>query len=219
VERYTGRAIILSGGDPLEKIADVTIPEHTLVIAADSGLAHAGELGLTVDLVVGDMDSVDPSVLADAAAHGVMIERHPTDKDRTDLELAVHAAIDRGAGSITIIGAHTGRLDHLLGAMGLFAAVAPRLDELIWLDGITDVIACSPGRTITVAGNAGEQVSLIPTGSDVHGIATGGLHWRLDDETLLAGSTRGLSNTIETPPAWVRVGDGTLLVLHERNPS
>ncbi len=216
MERFTGRAIILSGGEPLESIKTIEVPDHDFVIAADSGLRHARVLGLEADLIIGDMDSVEPSKLADAAARGSTIERYPTDKDRTDLELAVHAAIDRGARNITIIGAHTGRLDHLLGAIGLFASIAPKLDHLVWVDGITDVMACSPDRTTTIAGRAGDLVSLLPTGSDVRGVTTGGLHWQLADETLPAGSTRGLSNTIETPPAWVRVDDGTLLVLHER---
>ena len=34
-----------------------------LVIAADSGLAHARALGVHVDLVIGDLDSVDPAAL------------------------------------------------------------------------------------------------------------------------------------------------------------
>lgn len=216
MERCTGRAIILSGGEPFENVEDVIVPDHTMVIAADSGLHHAEGLALTVDLIIGDMDSVDPSALAKAVERGATVVRYPTDKDRTDLELAVDAAIEHGACRITIIGAHTGRLDHLLGAMGFFAVSASRVEELIWIDGAADVIACVAGRPITVAGETGDRVSLIPTGSDVRGITTGGLHWELDDETLSAGSTRGISNIIESAPVWVRTGEGTLLVVHER---
>jgi len=216
VERYTGRAIILSGGEPLENVRDVILPDHSRVIAADSGLHHANDLGLTVDLVIGDMDSVDPATLADAVAGGSATDRHPEDKDATDLELAVATAIEQGATAITIIGAYTGRLDHLLGAMGLFIATAPLVDELVWSDGVTDVIGCVPGRTCRVDGHIGDGVSLIPAGSDVHGITTKGLRWGLESATLPAGSTRGVSNIIDSTPAHVSVEDGTLLIVHER---
>jgi len=216
VERYTSRAIILSGGEPLENVRDITLPAHALVIAADSGLHHADGLGLTVDLVIGDMDSVDSSTLAAAVERGSVTDRHPTDKDRTDLELAIDAALERGARNITVIGAYTGRLDHLLGAMSLFAATAPLVDELIWSDGATDVIACAQGRTVVIDGHPGDGVSLIPPGIDVVGVTTRGLRWRLGGATLPAGSTRGVSNIIETTPAWVSVDEGTLLIVHER---
>ena len=54
-------------------------------------------LGCPVDLVVGDLDSVDLEQLADARRDGAAIEAHPRDKDQTDLELALDAALARGA--------------------------------------------------------------------------------------------------------------------------
>jgi thiamine pyrophosphokinase len=217
VERYTGRTIILSGGEPLENINAFTVPDHDWVIAADSGLHHADGLGLAVDLVIGDMDSVDADALESAIEHGSATDRHPVDKDSTDLELAIDAALAHGARAITIIGSYAGRLDHLLGAMGLFAATVPAVDELVWSDGSTDVTGCSSGGTVVLNGRVGDRVSLVPAGMDVRGVATTGLRWNLGEATLRAGSTRGVSNVIESAPARVSVGEGTLLVVHERS--
>ena len=67
-------------------------------------LEQAAVLDLAVDLLVGDMDSIDPDSLDLADGSGVAIERHPPDKDATDLELAVGAAMKRGADRIIVLG-------------------------------------------------------------------------------------------------------------------
>ena len=65
------------------------------MIAADAGLDHAEALGLPVDLVVGDLDSVSKEALERARRAGIAIEEHPAAKDQTDLELALDAAMER----------------------------------------------------------------------------------------------------------------------------
>jgi thiamine pyrophosphokinase len=83
------------------------------VIAADGGARHAARLGLTVDLWVGDGDSLDDAHVASLEAAGVPIRRARTDKDETDAELALLAALERGPARITVLGALGGeRLDH-----------------------------------------------------------------------------------------------------------
>ena len=61
-------ALVFAGGDRPPPNAVGNLPTADLVIAADSGLEHAVALGFTVDLVVGDLDSVDPTALDTAVA-------------------------------------------------------------------------------------------------------------------------------------------------------
>ena len=215
MEQPANQVIILSGGEPLVSRREIVLPAEAYVIAADSGLHHAADLDIAVDLVIGDMDSVDPKSLATAVSLGSRTETHPTNKDRTDLELAIDAAIDLGAARLLIVGAHTGRLDHLLGAMGLFAATAARVDEIVWTDGLTEIFGCVPEHHVTIGGRIGDGVSLIPASTDVAGITTEGLRWILLDDALPTGSTRGVSNVIEQTPASISINSGTLLVVHE----
>jgi thiamine pyrophosphokinase len=215
VESHTNRVIVLSGGEPIAIDLDFDLPADAYVIAADSGLHHAAALGLAVDLVIGDMDSVNASVLDDAVRNGSSVQRYPTDKDHTDLELAIEAALGLGAERLLVIGSHTGRLDHLLGSMGLLAATASLIDEIVWADGHTVVTACTPHHRSSISGRPGDRLSLVPAGTDVVGVTTDGLRWSLERETLAAGSTRGVSNVMDGPIASIRVEKGTLLIIHE----
>ena len=62
------------------------------MIAADKGFEHARALGLKVDVVVGDFDSVS-SEQVENIDPGVTLERHDVDKDESDLALAIRLRI------------------------------------------------------------------------------------------------------------------------------
>ena len=103
------------------------LPEDAVVIAADSGLHQARRsLGLHVDCVVGDLDSADPAAVERGPRRGADVERHPAEKDATDLELAFDCARDRGAQRITVVGGAGGRLDHFLANVALLGVAAVR---------------------------------------------------------------------------------------------
>ncbi|MFO7700653.1 MAG: thiamine diphosphokinase [Acidimicrobiia bacterium] len=207
------RAIILAGG--AMHAAPSADPNGAIVIAADSGYDHARAMGLTVDVLVGDMDSISAPGLEHAAAHDVAIERHDSSKDETDLELALAVARRLGATTVAIHGGEDGRIAHLLGiALGLTHA---RIDDLdvAWHTRTGVIRVATPSRTVRVEGTVGDIVSLIPSGN-VAGVTTEGLRWHLADDALEAGSTRGLSNEMTTRSASVSVRSGRLLVIAER---
>jgi thiamine pyrophosphokinase len=190
-------------------------PDGAIVIAADSGYDHARAMGLTVDVLVGDMDSISAVGLEHATTHGVTIERHDASKDETDLELALAVSLRLGATTVVIHGGEDGRIAHLLGiALGLTHA---RIDDLdvAWHTRTGVIRVATPSRAVDVPGIVGDIVSLIPSGK-VAGVTTEGLRWHLADDTLEAGSTRGLSNEMTATRALVSVRSGRLLVIAER---
>ena len=217
------RALIVAAGDPPDRTAlDRAWPGWAdgieLVIAADGGAATAERLGLPLDLVVGDFDSLDPGALAALRARGVPVEAAPTAKDESDAELAVRAALARGVDAITIVGALGGRPDHLLANTGLLAmpALAGRPAEL--LDGSTRITLVRGPGTRDLAGRVGDLVSLLPFGAGVEGVTSDGLAWALRDEPLPVGPARGLSNVRTAPIARVTVRGGLLLVIETTLP-
>lgn len=206
------RAMVLAGG----QLGTTPAPHpSTTIVAADSGYDHAVALGIAVDILVGDMDSISPQGLDHARTTGVDIREYPTKKDHTDLELAIVAAAASGADEIDIHGGEGGSLGHLLG-------VALQLTDDRWADltinwhtrgGIAR--AARPHSPVSITGGVGDTLSLIPVG-DAGAVSTVGLEWTLDEETLTAGTTRGLRNRIVSTPAEVHVGSGIVLVVWER---
>ncbi|MSO79428.1 MAG: thiamine diphosphokinase [Acidimicrobiia bacterium] len=204
-------ALVFTGGDPVPDAVLAHLPNADVVIAADSGLEEAQSLGCAVDLVVGDFDSVDPSALADAEDHGASVERHPAAKDATDLELALIAALARGAQRVTVVGGHGGRLDHFLANALLLASDAfAALTIDAWMASAHVTVVRE--RT-ELRGTPGSLCTLIPVGGAARGITTEGLQYPLASEDLEPGSSRGVSNVLVGSTATVTLQHGVLLAV------
>ena len=204
--------VVASGQGP--KLA---IPHARSVVAADGGLQRAHELGLAVDVVVGDLDSVTPDALAAAEAAGVRVVRHPPAKDETDLELALDESVALGARRVLLVASSVGRLDHLLGSLLLLGSAryaALELDALVG-DALVHVVR----RERTLSGAPGELVSLLAVGSPALGVVTDGLEYPLRGETLEPGSSRGISNVFTGAEARIGLADGVLLAIRPGAPA
>lgn len=208
--------LILTGGEPHAAYATVRPPPGAFTIAADSGLALAAALGLRVDLVVGDMDSVEPELLDAAERAGAQVQRHPAAKDATDLALALDAALERAPADLTVIGGHGGRLDHhLAGALVLAAERYAPLSIVAHLGGAAVTVVRDRAALL---GQRGDVVSLLPAHGTAWGVRTQGLLFPLAGEDLEAGSTRGISNELTGERAWVTLAAGTLLAIQPGEP-
>src|SRR5689334_1140183 len=92
-----------------------------LLVAADGGALPLLRLGITPQLVIGDLDSLDADSQAALAAQGAELRPYPRAKDETDLELALLEVAARGPSSIDILGGLGGRWDHTLANVALLA--------------------------------------------------------------------------------------------------
>ncbi len=218
-------ALVIADGDvPVRAALDAAWPGWDAavedIVAADGGLARARAIGLRPDVLVGDLDSLDPALLAAAEADGIPVRRAREDKDESDAELALLTAIERGATRITVLGAFGGpRLDHALANLWLLAHPALESAATVLLDEGSRVFlvqATDPagGRlTCALPGPVGATITLLPFGGDVAGITTAGLAYPLRDEPLTVGPARGLSNVRTGADAAVTVRSGRLLVV------
>jgi thiamine pyrophosphokinase len=220
-----GHAIVVAGGMiPSPAVLDAAWPgwadDARLVIAADSGWLLAAALGLRPDILVGDLDSLDPTSLQQAEAAGIPVLRSRVDKDESDTELALLEAVRRGMRRVTVLGALGGpRLDHALANVWLLAHPALAETDAVLLDERTRVsLLAAPdllGRPAsrTLPGQPGAVVSLLPLGGDAFGITTEGLAYALHGEPLRTGPARGLSNVRTGPDARVTLERGRLLIV------
>lgn len=209
-----GKIVIIANGDFADGIAvRLALAEADMVIAADGGAEHAIREGLSLSLVIGDMDSIRPATLEMLVHNGVEVLKFPAEKNETDLELALLEAARRGLASIRVIGALGDRLDqtianiYLLGLPQLVGRDAKLVSgkQTMWL--------ISEGDH-EIMGEIGDTISLIPMGGAVSGIVTTGLKYPLKNETLYFGPARGISNIISEVNPRVLVGAGLLMVVH-----
>jgi thiamine pyrophosphokinase len=205
------RAVIVADGDvPDRGRLDEAWPGWAdgvgLVIAADGGAAGVDHLGLAPDLVVGDMDSIGPDRLARLRGAGVAIDVAPADKDESDTELAVLAALARGADALTIVGRSEARdsitpwrtsacLRWRRSGIARSSCSTPPLGSR-WSGAGRGRAPGSP----PASGPDRAVVSLLPLGRDVTGVTTRA-RFALRDEALPVGPARGLSNVRESSSA------------------
>ena len=193
--------VVLAGGPDLP--VGFTLPAGAVVVAADGG----AEFGVPVDLAVGDFDSVSPQTLASIEC----VEPHPVEKDATDLELALDAAMGLGGRRIIVVGSAGGRLDHLVGSLLLLAADAYAGVQIDAQLGVAAVHVVRGRRSLH--GVPRELVSLFAVNGPAVGVVTSGLVYPLDGETLEPGSSRGTSNIFAAAEAQVSLVQGVLLVV------
>ncbi len=206
-----GTALIVAGGAPPDPLVISALPTFDFGVAADGGADTAVVLGLRLDAVVGDMDSISDPTLSDLRAGGVDVRDYPTRKDQTDLELAFARVVEERPERIVVVGIGGGRLDHALANLAVLAADGYGEAEVEGLVGSARISVVRGARTLQ--GSPGETVSLLPVLGPVEGVTTDGLEYRLRSESLRPGSARGVSNRFVTGSATVTVEQGVLLAI------
>jgi thiamine pyrophosphokinase len=154
-----------------------TEAKTALLAAADSGFAAAESAGVKPHWVIGDMDSIDSSMLAGLPP--VAVIRHEHDKDYTDTELAFSLVVEKGCDDIWIIGGGGGRIDHLFGIRSLFER---EIFPSRWLSQEADIRCLDSGAVqnrLVLNIEAGAVVSVFPLGDGPWEAESRGLKWPL----------------------------------------
>lgn len=185
------------------------VPENTLVIAADRGLAHLEKRGVVPHLIVGDFDSLG------RIPQGEHIIRHPVEKDDTDMMLAVKTGLEQGCRRFLLYGGLGGRLDHTYSNLQTLVYLA-RHGASGWLLGQgMAVTALRNGRMDFAPGRDGSLSVFCPDG-EARGVTLTGLYYPLHDAVLTSAFPLGVSNQFTGQAASVSVEDGTLLLMWEQ---
>lgn len=200
------RAVIICGGNVGEYITDYIKPDD-FVICADSGYDRAMKFGIKPDIVIGDMDSVT----AVPAEENKII--YPARKDFTDSELAVLYAKEHNYGEILMFGMIGTRMDHSLANItllkqtrGIKAVIIDANNEIYLLEG-----------EITVSGNVGDTVSIVPFEGDISGVTTSGLDYPLCDGTIKCGTSLGVSNVMTEKNCKITIKNGSAFIIRSKD--
>lgn len=205
-----GTVVIVTGAEALAAPVVARVPADAVVIAADGGLDHARKAGMRPQLLVGDLDSVSGRGLKWARDHCTIAE-YPADKDLTDTELALDAALELIPERIIVLAGGGDRMDHLLATLGALGnprlTGVPRLEW--WWSGQYARVFHGPARAwLDLPPNT--TVSILALHGACTGVSLGGTRWTLDAEDLAPAIGRGVSNTVVTSPVRLEVLNGVL---------
>jgi thiamine pyrophosphokinase len=208
----TVRAIVVAGSNLAAEL-DSSLLAADLLVAVDGGAEALARAGLMPATLIGDMASITLRTREALEAQGVEVVLLATAKDETDTEAALRLVIDRGADAISIYGALGGpRLDHLVGNLLLLSSPWLANARVRLVDDRHEAFLAK--GDVTVIGERGDIVSLLPLTPRVEDVWTEGLLYPLAGEPLFQSATRGVSNVMTGAGAQVTHGAGTLLLIH-----
>ena len=115
---------------------------------------------------------------------------------------------------IIIFGVLGDRIDHMLANIFLLAKVQTenRMVKIKIIEGKKEIFILN--KEVVINGQIDDEVSIISVSEQLEGVTTEGLYYRLIDDTLSFGSTRGISNVMNKKIVKITVTKGTAVVEH-----
>lgn len=176
---------VLAGGDmPLDllrKWAD----SADVVFAADGGANRLCETGFVAAEVIGDLDSINPEVVAS----GSRVSEDPS-QEFTDCDKMLRLIQQRGHASVTLASLEGNLPDHAIASLQS-AARSPLDIQIAYRRGIGWIL--KPGWKAEAPAKSNRRVSLLPL-TACTGVRLTGVQWPLDDVTLDPQGLSSISN-------------------------
>lgn len=207
--------LIYTGGEwPEQAMAQKLAAEADLAICCDGAADKARAYGLTMDVLLGDMDSIAPETLqkAQTGPKRPKILRLPVEKDWTDTEYAVSYALEQGCTHLVFCGGLGERMDHSLGQIQiLYSLCKKKVPHALYAKN-TFAVAFDKAYAFDAA--SAQTFSLLPFGDNCC-ITIAGAKYPLSHHPLPMGKTLGVSNqaVAKRVEIWVHTGAVLLLVL------
>lgn len=182
---------------------------NSIWIGVDAGTLTILESGLTPNFVIGDFDSVTEVEFENIRKYEML--KFSSEKDQSDLELALDWAILNDQDPIVIFGATGNRLDHELVNIMLLTKYSEKRE--IWVkDKKNELTVLFSGKHELIRNNM-KYISFISLDERLQKVSFTGLKYPLDDSEILRNSTLGLSNEFVAPVCTILFETGICLVV------
>ncbi len=189
--------------------------DYKLLVAADGGANYLYRIGLRPDVIIGDLDSIEEDILSYYLELGVVVNKYPTDKDKTDSCLALEYAIGDGMDEVVIWGAIGNRIDHTLANLHLLSMSLEFGVPFVIDTHELSIFLLDKGVELEMS--IGATLSLLPFTERVEGISGEGLRYKLDNSIMEIGFPYGVSNVATAKKVKIEVKKGILLVVAFKN--
>lgn len=206
-DSQTNAALVANGFIENDLLIAPLIKKHTFIVAVDGGLHHCHRMNIIPDLIIGDLDSCSSELLSQY--ENVPTQRYPTEKDESDLELAILTVQDRFQ-KMTLFGALGGRADHALYNLHLLRRYPHKVSIETEKETVLAINQKTQLKTLP-----GQTLSLLPLGP-VKNISSQGLKWELShaifDKKLMSLSNVSIKDIVE-----IEIEEGDLICFIQKN--
>lgn len=194
--------IIANGASCSEELLGQLLEWSPLVIVLDSAIERVLELGIKVDVLLGDFDRGFDANYYKEKQYPIEIV-HTPDQNKTDLEKAFDYLIKKGHKAANVVWGTGKRADHTITNITNIVQYRNQL-KIVLLDDHSKIFLLPQKFEKWYTANT--PISLIPIGN-VSGITSENLFYPLQNDTLTIGYKTGSSNHV--------TNDGIVTIEHQ----
>lgn len=201
--------IIANGASCSDELLGQLLEWSPLVVVLDSAIERVLELGIKVDVLIGDFDrDFDPYYYAEQQYPMEVV--HISDQESTDLEKAFNYLVERNIPAANVVWATGKRADHTITNITNIVRFKEKL-KIVVLDDYSKIYRIP--NSFKKWYEKGTIISLIPVGT-VNGIISTNVLYPLNNESLTIGYRTGSSNTVlEDGIVSISYDEGDLLMM------
>jgi thiamine pyrophosphokinase len=212
--------IILANGPEIDYPNVLSFQQSDAVwVGVDRGVYYLLRKGITPNYSFGDFDSLTEEETKWLSSHSLHAEIYPSEKDQTDLEIAIDWAVAQNPKEVTVLGATGGRLDHALINIQLLLKGFERNIKMSIVDKQNIVSLVSPGSYTIHKEKLFKYVSFIPFTNSVEGLTLKGFKYLLENECIRWGSSLCISNELVEEKGCYSFLNGILIMVKSRDHS
>jgi thiamine pyrophosphokinase len=206
--------LVIANGEPLPVKHLQALAQDRQVIVLDGAYEGVKHVGLSIAVLLGDFDSIDPLMLSEARHTSVVVPA--PDQNKTDLEKGLAYLDALTPSSITIVGATGRRLQHTLENLRLLKCYHNSQRPLVMLSE-SETIAYHENTTITLSGTIGDAVSIL--GFPCARVSTLGLTYDMQNQALQFDLSNSISNALASETATLVIEGGVLVIVEKTKPA
>lgn len=205
--------LLLDGEVPSESLLRSVAANTSFIIATDGAATTARKFSIALDVIIGDMDSLDNKTYDYFSKTNTRILANP-DQYSNDFEKALRFLIDhKKTDSLAILGMHGKRTDHTLTNLSVLVRFRDYFEELVSIDDFQQhhlLTSKHCSYKPTLPNNSHISLTPLPI---AEGVTTIGLFYPIDNRRMEFGINEGLSNiVVSQDEALITISGGALLV-------
>ncbi|MTH52698.1 thiamine diphosphokinase [Bacillus mangrovi] len=213
------KKIYIAAGGPERLLPDLEQENGEGInwVGVDRGVLYLSERSIPMVEAIGDFDSITAEEREALENRHLSLNMYPSEKDKTDTELALDWAISQNPELIRIYGATGGRLDHFFANIYLMMKQTESGIPIQIADQYNIISLLESGVHTIKEEEAFPYISFIPINGDAGQLTLEGFKYPLKNRHIPFGSTLCISNELIHHTGTVSFSSGILMMIRSRD--